>query len=138
MFSDNREEILEVIQQIYWIKYVKGKKKPAQLKLFGVSTKSLSDYVTSDKDLIRNYNRLPDDYFLLDPDASRKVKEANAVLGDLDDAELDDLFSDFVFIDPQEIENKQKSKLKNVKESNKQEKIAKEEETMKSLKSELV
>ena len=113
MVSENREEILEVIQQIYWIKYSK-KKSQQKLKLFGVSSKSLADYVTSDKDLIRNYNRIPDDYFLLDPDASKKIKDPNAVVGDLED-DLDDLFNDFVFIDPKEIEDKQKSKLKNVK-----------------------
>ena len=107
MFSENREEILEVIQQIYWLKFNKGKKKSI-LKLFGVSSKSLQDYVTTDKDLIRNYNRLPDDYFLMDPDAStKKAKQDNRMLDDLND-EVDDLFSDFVFIDPVEIENKQK------------------------------
>ena len=64
---------------------------------------------------MRNFNRVPDDYFLLDSDASTKSATIeNAMLDDLND-ELDDLFNDFVFIDRKEIEDRQKSKLKNVK-----------------------
>jgi hypothetical protein len=72
------------------------------LKFFGVSSKSLQDYVTTDKDLIRNFNRVPEDYFLLDQDASNKaIKSENAVLDDLAD-EVDDFF-DFVLIDAKDI-----------------------------------
>ena len=61
----------------------------------------LGDFCTSEKDLQRSINRMPNDYYLTNGD---KTAEKNAS-GDAaypDDDELDDFF-DFVIIDKDEI-----------------------------------
>jgi len=52
-----REQVIEMIYQIYYLKFCKGKNSKEdiapRLKIFGVSQKQLQDYCTSEKDLIR-------------------------------------------------------------------------------------
>jgi len=50
---------------MYWLNVLKLDPLLAKLNLYGVSAKHLTDYVTSDKDLIRNINRKPTSYFLM-------------------------------------------------------------------------
>ena len=48
-----------------------------KLKLYGVSTKSLNEYVTTEKDLIRKINRMPTDYYLINDDSVKKEKDGD-------------------------------------------------------------
>lgn len=65
-----REQVIELIYQIYYLKFCKKKKGEPEdvprLKIFGVSSTKLQEYATSEKDLIRNINRMPNDEFMLD------------------------------------------------------------------------
>lgn len=51
MTSEVRDEILDVIQQVYWLKFNQKNPKAPKLKIFGVSAKTLQEFVTTDKDL---------------------------------------------------------------------------------------
>ena len=53
MQSEARDEILDLIQQVYWLKFNQKNEKAPKLKIFGVSSKSLTDFVTTEKDLLR-------------------------------------------------------------------------------------
>ena len=69
--SEYREQIIELIYQIYFLKFCKPKNKDddekvPRLKVFGVSSKQLQEYCTSDKDIYRRINRMPNDEFALD------------------------------------------------------------------------
>ena len=96
MVCEYRDEIVEVIQQVYWLKYNQKHPDAPSLKVFGVSAK-LQEFCTTEKDLQRSINRMPNDHYLVN---GEKPDEKNAA-GDAaypDDDELDDLF-DFVIID---------------------------------------
>ena len=69
MFSEERSDIIEVIQQVYWIKVLKTDANLPKLNLYGVSSKELNQYVTTEKDAIRRFNRIPSAYFLLNNEA---------------------------------------------------------------------
>lgn len=117
MTADSRDEILDLIQQVYWLKFNKKSASAPKLKLFGVSVKQLAEFVTSEKDLQRKINRMPNDYYLVN-DESAKSKGTNADnkmlenLDDPNDEELDDFF-DFEFIEKDELLDKIKPKSKN-------------------------
>lgn len=85
--------------------------------MFGVSSKELNQYVTSEKDAIRRINRMPSSYFLLNNQA-----DAEKALEDKDktDEEFDDLFDEFVMIDREELSQKLNLEIS-------KEKLAKEE-----------
>jgi hypothetical protein len=74
------------------------------LKIFGVSSKSLADFVTSEKDIMRQIDRMPNEYYLLgnEKGSDQELKQSVALDEDFD-AELDDFF-DFVLIEKDEIE----------------------------------
>ena len=45
------------------------------MKLFGISLKSLGQFVTSEKDMMKNVNHLPTDYYLIDNEKKSDKKE---------------------------------------------------------------
>ena len=77
MTADNRDEILDLIQQVYWLKFNKKSASAPKLKLFGVSVKQLAKFVTSDKNIQSKINRIPNDYYLVNDDESAKKKAPN-------------------------------------------------------------
>ena len=95
-----RDEILEVIQQIYWLKFNHKSPDAPLLKAFGISAK-LGDFCTSEKDLIRNFNRMPTDYYLMDGEKAQGKEDANELEMD---TELPDDFFDFEILDKKEID----------------------------------
>jgi hypothetical protein len=67
MFSDQREELLEIIQQMYWVDIFSQDKNKDELKIsvYGISQKSLTEYTNTEKDIIRGINCIPGAYFLM-------------------------------------------------------------------------
>lgn len=65
-----REQVIELIYQIYYLKFCKTKKgeeeEVPRLKIFGVSSTKLQEYCTTERDLMRQINRMPNDEFMLD------------------------------------------------------------------------
>ena len=117
MTADSRDEILDLIQQVYWLKFNKKSASAPRLKFFGASVKQLTEFVTSDKDLMRKINRMPNDYYLINDDPAKKknTNDNSKILENLDDPnddELDDFF-DFEFIEKDELLDKIKPKSKN-------------------------
>ena len=113
-----REQVIELIYQIYFLKFCKkGKGEEEEiprLKIFGVSSPKLQEYCTTEKDLIRQINRMPNDEFLLDVTGDGHIKaqaDKASLMGADDieglDQEIDDFF-DFVIIDDDMINNKDK------------------------------
>ena len=85
---------------MYWIKFNQKNPKAPKLKMFGVATKSLGQFVTTEKDTFQNRNNLPTDYYLIgadQPEIKGVRKNGN------DDDEFDDYF-DFVIIEKEEIQ----------------------------------
>lgn len=74
MFCNHRTEVVETIKQLYWLQVCEKDPSKPKLNLFGVSSKELGMYVTSEKDLIRRINRIPDSDFLLN-NAGEKKKD---------------------------------------------------------------
>ena len=66
MTSEYRDELIEVIFQAYWLKYNKKNPKTPLLNIYGISVSELKEYITSEKDVIRNINRMPNEDYLLD------------------------------------------------------------------------
>lgn len=75
VISESREEIMELLYQVFYLKFCKPTKKgkdvkkeelKSRLKIYGISQKYLQDYVTSEKDVLRSINRMPNDDYLLD------------------------------------------------------------------------
>lgn len=74
--------------------------------MFGVSAKSLGQFVTTEKDMMKNVNHLPTDYYLIGNENSKiDDKNNNKKLKNDDEFDdgLDDYF-DFVFIEREEFE----------------------------------
>ena len=95
MFCEQREELMEVIQQMYWIEMSKGNKDCLKLNIYGISQKSLTEFCNSEKDIIRGLNRMPGSYFLMNNTKENGDEE-------LDDMEIDD-FDEFVIIERDDI-----------------------------------
>ena len=119
MFSDHRKDIIDAIQQLYWLKVCKANSMVPKLSLYGVSSKFLGDYVTSEKDMIRRINRKPSTFFLLNG------------AGDEQDSQEDPFFDSFVVVDKDEIKKKLNLEMP-------QEKLDKEEKLKNDGKSVLV
>jgi hypothetical protein len=99
MSSEVREEILDVIQQVYWLKFNQKSPKAPVLKMYGVSSKSRASFVTSENDMVRKIDRMPGDYFLIGSEKASDAELKKSAMDDTEyDAELDDYF-DFVLID---------------------------------------
>jgi hypothetical protein len=102
MASEVRDEILDVIQQIYWLKFNSKNQNAPVLKMYGVSSKSLANFVTSEKDILRHIDRMPTEYYLIGSEkASDSDLKKSATLDAEFDAELDDYF-EFVLIEKDE------------------------------------
>ena len=102
MWSEIRDSIIEVILQIWFVKF--AKKTGKKVKVFGVSAKFLQEYCTTDKDIVRAINRMPMDTFLMDDSGStKKEKDGLGEMGDDDDF-LDGAFDDFVLIEMDEVQ----------------------------------
>lgn len=125
MTSDKRQDIIDVIQQIYWLQVLKMDESKPKLNIYGVSSKNLEDYVTTAKDIIRGVNRIPGTFFLLNNQSSKKEQQ-----NEMEDYDM--LFDDFVFIDREEAMNKLEANMQISEE-----KIQKEEKLM-SQKSQLL
>ena len=95
--SEMRNEFLDVIQQVYWLKINQKNPKAPRLKMYGVAAKSLGQFVTTEKDTLQNRNNLPTDYYLIG-DEQPEIKGVKKN----DDDEFDDYF-DFVIIEKEEI-----------------------------------
>ena len=102
---------------MYWLKFNKKSASAPKLKLFGASVKQLTEFVTTEKDLMRKINRMPNDYYLINDDSANKkgTNDYNKILENLDDPNNDDLddFFDFEFIEKDEILGNNKVKSKN-------------------------
>ena len=75
------------------------------LPIYGIGTKSLTEYVTSEKDLIRKINRIPNYDFLLDVLGTGKkdnIKSEKSITMDGLQEEIDDFF-DFEVINQDEV-----------------------------------
>lgn len=59
LFSDKRDEIIECVAAQY------KEKEQKDLNIYGVASESLEDYLTTEKDLSRRINRMPNAEFLL-------------------------------------------------------------------------
>ena len=148
MISEYREQIIELIYQVYFLKFCKRPEgQPEEiprLRIFGLSVKQLQEYCTSEKDVIRKINRMPNDDYMMDvtgdgtnkkrgTDAEKSGKNLEST-DDIDgfEEDLDDFF-DFIMIDKADLEAQMNNRL--AKPNNKA-KIEKEEETMKMTKGE--
>mmetsp|Transcript_27 Transcript_27/g.50 ORF Transcript_27/g.50 Transcript_27/m.50 type:complete len:175 (-) Transcript_27:664-1188(-) len=111
LYGEDRDEIIELIQQLHWLKVQKKDAEGLRLKVFGVSSRFLTDFITSEKDLLRKISRMPSDYYLLEEGGaapakgsqSQIPKNAESMLEDVEDI---DEFFDFVLIDKEEISKK--------------------------------
>jgi len=109
MSSIVRDEILDVIQQVYWLKFNQKNPKSPALKMYGVSSKSLASFITSEKDLMRQIDRMPTEYYLIGNEKASDADLKKSAMEDTDyDAELDDYF-DFVLIEKDEVEQPTKT-----------------------------
>ena len=79
MLSEHREAIIELIYQCYYHKFCKKQNGQPEdvprLKIFGISSKQLQEYCTSEKDVIRKINRMPNDDFMLDVVGDGSIKK---------------------------------------------------------------
>lgn len=89
------------------MKFCKRKKgepeEVPRLKVFGVSSMKLHEYCTTEKDLMRQINRMPNDDYMLDVTGDGTVKkpvDKKILEGDMEglEQEIDDFF-DFVIVD---------------------------------------
>ena len=78
---------------MYWLK-----NKVNKLNLYGVSSKNLTDYVTSEKDVIRHINRMPSSYFLMNQKQRDSGSEKS--MEELDFEDLDE----FVLVEREELQ----------------------------------
>lgn len=84
MICEYREQVIELIYQVYYLKFCKrpdgAPEEVPRLKIFGISQKQLQEYCTSEKDVIRKINRMPNDEFMMDVlgDGSNKKRGTNA------------------------------------------------------------
>ena len=103
--------------------------------MFGVSSLKLQEYCTSEKDLMRQINRMPNDDYMLDVTGDGTVKKPEKQLkeGDMDglEQEIDDFF-DFVIIDQDMYNRNPKNKTAI------QKKIVNEQETMEAGTAEMI
>ena len=97
---------------MYYIKFNLKNEKAPRLKVFGVSARSLSEFVTTDKDLQRQIDRMPSDYYLIGNEkaADEELKKSAVLEMDFDD-QIDDFF-DFVLIEKDEMPEPQKKDAK--------------------------
>ena len=102
MFSEHRTDIIEIIQQMYWLTVLNKDVSLPKLNLYGVSMEKLSEYVTTEKDVIRKINRLPGPYFLMN-NSNEKEKMIEKDKNADEDEDFDMLFDDFVMIDKEEL-----------------------------------
>ena len=75
-----------------------------KLKLFGISGK-LNEFCTTEKDLQRSINRMPNDFYLMDESQKKAGDAGDPANGD--DLNIDDLaddFFEFVVLDKEAIE----------------------------------
>lgn len=84
---------------MYWLKGINKDESKLKLNIYGVSSKDLSIYCTSDKDMIRRINRLPGPDFLLNNIEDDKTDKMDS--NDLEDNEFD--FDEFVLVDREQI-----------------------------------
>lgn len=49
------------------------------LKLFGISSKSLKEYITTEKDIRKGFNRMPKPCFLLQKEKEEEQSEENSI-----------------------------------------------------------
>jgi len=92
------------------------------LKIFGLSTKSLKDYVTSERDQLRKISRMPTyEFRLWEEDIEREERKSpgGSIVLPEDDADAEGFYDDFVIVE----------KL-DMKKYNKQEKILEEQKKM--------
>ena len=66
MESEYRDEIIEVIFQAYWLKFNQKNPKVPLLNIFGISIRELKEFITSENDVIRRINRMPNEDYLMD------------------------------------------------------------------------
>lgn len=98
MFSTVRKEIVDMVQQLYWLKALKKDETKEKLNIYGVSVKDLNIYVTTDKDVIRGINRIPGPFFLLNNQQEDKRSHSSGSEMDFDD--------DYVLIDKKEFQQR--------------------------------
>ena len=109
------------MQKIYWLNVCQKDHTKEKLSIYGVSIKSLGEFINTEKDIIRGINNKPGAYFLLN---NQKEKDKEV---DLDDQDLDfDDFDQFIVIDKEDLQTKLDEKL-----NANPEKLQKEEEKMK-------
>jgi len=87
---------------MYWLTVLNKDINLPKLNLYGVSIEKLSEYVTTEKDVIRKINRLPGPYFLMN-NTKEKAKLIEKDKNYASDEEFDMLFEDFVMIDKEEL-----------------------------------
>jgi hypothetical protein len=90
MFSVYRKEIVDTIQQIYWLKVLEKDYEKPKLNIYGISVKELANYITTEKDLIRRIYRIPEIDFLLNNDEIDKTDKLTAEDEDEFDFETDE------------------------------------------------
>ena len=115
MESEYRDEIIEVLFQAYWLKFNQKNPKAPLLNIFGISIKELKEFITTENDVIRRINRMPNEDYLMDVLGQKKEGDllGKSQIGNDDDYNLEDgidEFFDFVMVDLNEI---QKSILNN-------------------------
>lgn len=110
MTSEYRDEIIELIFQAYWLKYNKNNPKAPLLNIFGISIRELKEFITSENDVIRQINRMPNEDYLMDVLGQQREGEqiGKSLLGNGDEFNLEDgidEFFDFVMIDMDELQH---------------------------------
>ena len=98
--------------------------KIPKVNIYGVSSKSLASFVTSERDLVRGISRNPGAYFLLN-----NTKDLDGE--DQDDFDMDDI-DDFIIVEREDLHKKLIDSLNNP------DKIEKEEQTMRETVSSLM
>lgn len=101
--------------------------KIPKVNVYGVSSKSLASFVTSERDLVRGISRNPGAYFLLN-----NTKDLDGE--DQDDFDLDDT-DDFIIIEREDLRERSKKLIDSLNNPNK---IEKEEQTMRETVSSLM
>lgn len=102
-----RDQLLQVVAT----QYVAAAEGKENLAIFGIASASLSDYVTSEKDIARNICRMPPNEYLITGKLPFGTGRASmnepgvsmAMSNGEDNFEEDDMFDDFVVLDKPEI-----------------------------------
>ena len=90
---DHRDELISILVTQH--EAVEGR----PLQVFGLSSASLEDYLTTERDLANRITRMPTTEYLLNRRQTLIMDQADGQANDWEEADDDELFDDFVVLE---------------------------------------